>query len=119
MVISISHEVDIGIGHFMGSKSVQRFGQRRNHANPNPILCGNGLVIVVGFHAVERQITGSISEFLADGRYAEPTAGEGGYRLRMRLSEKEILLLHDGSQDGRPLRLWNRRRPANEGGFEQ
>jgi hypothetical protein len=94
-------------------------GQRRNHANPNQVLCGDGLVIVVGFHAIERQITGSISEFFTDGRYAEPTGGEGGSCLRMRLSEKEILLLHDRSQDGRALRVWNRGRPPNEGCFQR
>jgi len=78
-----------------GPQSVRRPVIRRKHDNPNQILSGDGLVIVVGSHAMERQITGSISEFFADGRYTRPAAREGGDRLRMRLSEDEILLLHD------------------------
>jgi hypothetical protein len=41
--------------------------------------------------------------------------GQGRHRLRLCVFEDEILRLHDRSQDGRAVRLWNRGRATTEG----
>jgi hypothetical protein len=80
---------------------------------PGKVYRGPSFPISLGLAFLERQV-GKSSAPSVRGRLTNPVSNQGQGRLRSCLLEDEALLVHDRSQNGRAVSLWNPRRTANE-----
>jgi|SRR3974390_1482188 len=101
--------MDIASGHFQADSFSWAIWAIYEESNE---ICWHHCLAIPGnlYPTLERQASESVAKFIP-GR--QPASDQR--RLCMRLPENKILLLHDGSQDGRTLRLWNGRRSSPEG----
>ena len=98
MAIQIPCQVDIAPYHFIQHSSFYAgVFSGANDEIRTQVYSGGSLPIPVGLPLFEQ-------------RFSQTRQG----RLRLCLLADKVLLLHDRSQDGRPVRLWYSRRPADE-----
>jgi hypothetical protein len=109
VAIEASKEVDIVAGPL--SRLTSGLTPEDEHEESNQIDCSDIRLVIVGS---PYPVTGGLPDFAVQ-QQGSPDARQGKYGLRLCLSEDKVLLLHDGSQDRRTMRLRDARWTTPEG----